>query len=83
MMKAFYVSVIDGERKGLLLGPLNTHAEALDLVPAVRSKANELEPRAAFYAFGTASIDLDPGETAPSGKLNQFFTPLYSHRIEV
>jgi acetyl-CoA acetyltransferase len=72
-MTAYYVSVIDGPRKGLLVGPLNTHDEALALVNAARDKANDLDPRAAFYAFGTASIDLDPGQTAPKGKLNQFF----------
>jgi hypothetical protein len=72
-MTAYYVSVIDGPRKGLLIGPLNSHAEALALVSAARNKANELDPRAAFYAFGTASIDLDPGQTAPKGKFNQFF----------
>lgn len=65
----YYVSVIDGNRYGLLLGPFPTHRQALDMVEAVRKKAEEIDPRAVFYAFGTCRVE---GYNAP-GKLNRFF----------
>jgi hypothetical protein len=53
--RVFYVSVMDGRRKGVLLGPYETHREALDNVAQGRELANEADPRASFYAFGTCS----------------------------
>jgi hypothetical protein len=54
MPRKFYVSAIDGPRYTFLAGPFNTHQEALDLVDSARTKANEVDPRAWFYAYGTA-----------------------------
>lgn len=51
----FYVTVVDGKRYGFLLGPYPTHQEAIDNVARGRNLANDADPRAAFYAFGTAS----------------------------
>jgi hypothetical protein len=50
----FYVTVIDGPRHAFLAGPFATHEEALGMVDAARKQANEVDPRAWFYAYGTA-----------------------------
>jgi len=50
----FYVSVLDGKRAGFLLGPYATHREALNQVDRGRTLAHGADPRAPFYAFGTA-----------------------------
>jgi hypothetical protein len=52
-----YVSVIDPDnpaKRGLLLGPYPTHAEALANVERGRKLAEEANPWACFFAFGTA-----------------------------
>ena len=70
----YYVTVIDGPRVGRLLGPFdNDHAAALAMVDQVRAKAEELDPRACWYAFGTCR--LPPGDLVPirAGLLNKFF----------
>ncbi len=70
----YYVSVIDGRRKAVLLGPfLNDHAAALNQVDAVRKKAMDLDPKAAFYSFGTCRIPDDDTVPIRAGLLNQFF----------
>lgn len=71
---AYYVSVIDGPRAALLVGPfINDHAAALSLVDAVRVKACDLDPRGVFYAYGTCRLPLE-GEAAPRpGSLNAYF----------
>ena len=51
----FYVTVIDGPRTGFLLGPYDTHKEALDKVDRGRQLAQEVNDWAWFYAYGTAS----------------------------
>ena len=50
----YYVSAIDGDRRYLVAGPYDTHAEALDRVGAVRTHAEQRDPRAHFMAWGTA-----------------------------
>lgn len=70
----YYVSVIDPYtgRFGLLLGPFkNDHAAALAMVEKVRAKAEELDWRAHFYAFGTCR--LPEGYDRP-GRMNRFFS---------
>lgn len=49
----YYVSVKDGARVSFLAGPYPRHQQALDLVEAVRAKANDINSWAAFYSFGT------------------------------
>ena len=52
----YYVSVIRPEKPSdprLLAGPSATHAEALANVDEATRLAQSLDPRAAFYAFGT------------------------------
>lgn len=75
----YYVSVRDGKRSAFLLGPYeNDHATALTMVNAAAQLAYELDPKAAFYAFGTARVDLD--EEASPGRLNKYFDPTLTHR---
>lgn len=60
----YYVSVIDGPKRALAFGPfVNDHGRALADVDRVRALAEERDPRAAFYAFGTcrSETDLGPG----------------------
>lgn len=65
--RAFYVSVINGRQRGLLLGPFPTHDAALDRVEDVRAWVIERKPEAHFYGFGTASV---PSDRARPGSLN-------------
>lgn len=59
---AFYASVYDSEGKkgkgrvGLLAGPFSTHAEALRWVEPARKKAEAVNDRAIWYAFGTLAM---------------------------
>lgn len=71
----FYVSVIDNDRYGLLLGPFDLHSQALSLVSVVRDRVQQLDPRAHWYAFGTCSL---PKEIDRQGTLNDHpqFHPL-------
>lgn len=72
---AYYVSVSRGSDYRFLLGPfVNDHAAALEMVEPVRRKAEELDPRASWYAFGTARIDIDPAARPPAGILNNYFS---------
>jgi hypothetical protein len=59
----YYVSVVRGESDyRLLRGPfVNDHAGALAAVDAARFRAYDLDPRAAWYAFGTMRSDDDMG----------------------
>ena len=65
--RRFYVTVVRGERTGFLAGPFETHQAALDMVPAARRVANEVDPRTAFDGFGTVSMEPGPW---PAGVLN-------------
>ncbi len=51
----FYVTVMDHDRKGFLLGPYADHATALANVSRGTTLANNADPRSHWYAFGTAS----------------------------
>ena len=59
---AFYVSIYDRHgnmgkgRIGLLAGPFTTHAEALRWIEPARKKAEEVNDRALWYAFGTLAM---------------------------
>ena len=60
---SYYVTAISGARYVKLLGPFfDDHAGALAMVDPVRVKACEVDPRAHFFAFGTARLVSDkPG----------------------
>lgn len=67
----YYVTAADGGKAWRFLGPFtNDHQAALDMVEAVRTKAEELDPRAFWCAYGTARFEL--GDNRP-GTLNQYF----------
>lgn len=71
---AYYVTVTDGPRCGRLLGPfINDHAGALALVDAARAKAETLDPRAIWYAYGTARFPDDDIAPLRFGVLNGHF----------
>ena len=72
----YYVSVIDGRRWLLLYGPFDTHAAALAAVEMVRRLAVDVDPRAWFYAFGTARLDPDGPGPVPPGVLNSLLPPI-------
>ncbi len=63
----FYVSVVDGQRFALVLGPFSAHQEAKASVERVRSYVTEHDWRGAFYAYGTSRVR--DGEL-PAGRLN-------------
>lgn len=52
----FYVSVKNGPRTGLLLGPYNDHGEALANVDRGYSLASDADVWAIHYAYGTCKI---------------------------
>jgi len=70
MNTGYYVSVMEGPKYALLAGPYATHDEALANKQDVMNKAVELDPKAWFYAFGTASIVSE--KPLPQGKLNSY-----------
>jgi hypothetical protein len=52
----FYVSAVsDGGRRYLIAGPYGDHESTKTRVSAVREHACEIDPRAHFMAWGTAS----------------------------
>ena len=56
----YYVTCIDGERHARLAGPFrDDHKAALDIVAAAKKIAEELDPKAVFYSFGTCRTDQD------------------------
>lgn len=67
----FYVTVRDGpDRWAALLGPFETHTEALGKVDLGRELARQADPRAAFYAYGTAGSRERLPVLFPTGRLS-------------
>jgi hypothetical protein len=71
--RAFYVSIRDGARHGLLYGPFRTQSATLRALPDARRVASDVCADAAFAAFGTASI---ARESARPGVLNHLLPPI-------
>jgi hypothetical protein len=77
---AFYVTVRDAGRTGFLLGPYDTHPEALTNVDRGRKLAIAANDRAWFYAYGTASVTRAEiiktvfGDTAPASEATEELT---------
>lgn len=70
----YYVTVVDGSRVNYLLGPFtNDHASAIAAVDKVREKAEELDPRAIWYSFGTCRLPVGDKVPIRAGLLNKFF----------
>jgi hypothetical protein len=60
--KKYYVTMIrEGNPRQVarLAGPFDRHEDALAHVERARSMANEVDPRSAFDAFGTAGVESD------------------------
>jgi hypothetical protein len=51
----YYVTVIDAGRTGFLLGPYDTHQQALENVERGRTLAQRANAWSHFYAFGTVN----------------------------
>jgi hypothetical protein len=66
--RSYYVTVRDGGRTALLLGPFQSHKAALAQVGRGRKLADEATPWAAFYAFGTSSVPAGTGVKTVFGK---------------
>ena len=67
----FYVTCIRSARqRALVLGPFETHPEALAAVDRGRQLALEADSHCVFDAFGTARLVASPGAELPGGKLN-------------
>lgn len=66
----FYVSVEDHGRRGLLLGPYPTKAEAEAHVAEGSALAARADERAHWYAYGTACVQARPGKGLPTGRLS-------------
>lgn len=64
----YYVTVRDGSRTGGLLGPYETHEEALQNVERGRQLAHESDgaTRSWFYAYGTSKLTVR-GKELPKG----------------
>lgn len=52
----FYATAIDAGRVAYLLGPFDAHEAALAAVPRAQELAYANDPRAWFYAYGTARV---------------------------
>lgn len=57
--RAFFVSVIDGDRFGILAGPYQQHGHAAAALPQVKQMARKADPFASFYRFGTCQAPED------------------------
>lgn len=53
----YYVSVVDHDRVGLLLGPFAKHAESLANVSRCQKHAREVNDNALWYAYGTMRFE--------------------------
>lgn len=68
-MTGYYVTMKRDRRTAWLLGPYDTHREALDSVARGRALAQAADPFTDFDAFGTSSIT-STGRL-PAGILNE------------
>lgn len=54
----YYVTAINGKSTAWLAGPFRDgHRAALNMVAAAKKIAQEVDPRAFWYAYGTARTD--------------------------
>ena len=70
-MGNYYVSIIDGDRQALALGPFRDHATALSKVDNVQAWIRDHAadyPGEPWWAFGTARVP--EGAPVPVGTLN-------------
>jgi hypothetical protein len=65
----YYATVMDAGRIGFLAGPFPSHRQAKAFVGAAKRKAEEVNSRAVFYAYGVSRWRGHP-DTAPKAVLN-------------
>ena len=65
---AYHVTIRDGGRTAVALGPFRKHKRALGLIDAVRRYVQDRDPRGYWYAYGTSRLPLASG--LPAGLLN-------------
>lgn len=63
----FYVTIRDGSRFSLALGPFETHKRARFELPRVKRYVGEHYNWASFWFYGTSRVTCGP---LPKGKLN-------------
>lgn len=66
----YYVSVIDGDNWGLLLGHFDTFNEASKYVKQTAQLAHKADSKAHFYNYGVCRVPLDSVASPPVGRLN-------------
>lgn len=72
----YFVSVRDGTLYALLSGPYpNNHPAALAAVERCKHLALDIDPKAAFYGFGTCRLDLNSGRVGLLQKHRLLSTP--------
>jgi hypothetical protein len=67
----YYVTVMDGRRIGFLAGPFRSHRIAAAFVKAAKRRAEEVNSRAVFYAYGVSRFK-GHRDVAPKAVLNSY-----------
>lgn len=70
-MTGFYVTMRRGKKVAWLLGPYDTHGEALADVDRARGEAERVDRWTWFDAFGTAKVTTLGGGSLRPGVLNE------------
>lgn len=70
----YFVTAVKGSQWIPLVGPFeNDHAAALAMVEPARKKAEEIDAKAVWYAYGTMRADADTPQAKLVGRLNSYF----------
>jgi hypothetical protein len=68
--EGFYVTVVNGTRRDVLLGPYDAREDALENVDRASGYVEERFADGGWWAYGTARVAAPEGRTLPVGKLN-------------
>jgi len=52
----YYVSIIDGDQFNTVVGPFQTHQEALDMVEPARKIGSKVDWKSWFYGWGAVKM---------------------------
>ncbi len=78
---AYYVTIQDAGRSAFVAGPYASHGEAEADLELVRNLGEALDPRAVWYAWGTARADA--GTDVGKQQLNQARDEEKSRRVRI
>ena len=53
----YYVSIKDAGKFAVVVGPFQTHQEALNMVEPAITAGHEADPKSWFYAWGTCKME--------------------------